>query len=60
MWFNKDTVANKGHNYQASNVRGVYDGPLMCETKSLNNKEADKFQSDEGWKVVKKTRGKKV
>jgi cold shock CspA family protein len=60
VWFNKDTVANKGHNYQASNVRGVYDGPLMCETKSLNNKEADKFQSDEGWKVVKKTRGKKV
>jgi cold shock CspA family protein len=60
VWFNKDTVANKDHDYQASNVTGVYGGLLMCETKSLNNKEGDKPQSDEGWNVVKKTRGKKV
>jgi cold shock CspA family protein len=59
VWFNKDTVENKAHDYQASNVRGVYNGPLMCETKQLNNKEAEKSHSGEGWSVVKKTKSKK-
>ena len=55
--FNKETVANKEHEYQASNVRGMCEGPLMCETRFLNSKEED------GWKVVKKkrvSRGKNV
>ena len=67
VWFNKETVANKVHNYQASNVRGVCEGPLMCETRSLNNKVVGakdndaKGDSEDGWKVAgKKSRGKKV
>jgi cold shock CspA family protein len=51
VWFNTETVANKTHEVQASNVRGVYDGPLMCETRTLNTKEED------GWKSVKRTKG---
>ena len=29
-------VANSKHEYQASNIRGIYDGPLMCETQNEN------------------------
>jgi len=60
VWFNKETVANKEHDYQASNVRGVCEGPLMCETRRANNKDDDANVND-GWKVAgKKSRGKKV
>ena len=58
VWFNKEEVCNKEHNYQASNVRGVCEGPLMCETRQMNNKD-DKTDTKggNGWNVVPNKRG---
>lgn len=34
--FNIDKMANKDHEIQATNITGILDGMLMCETRFLN------------------------
>lgn len=36
------TVENKEHDKQAVNVRGIYNGDLLCETRALNKPRNDK------------------
>jgi CspA family cold shock protein len=48
------------HKIQAGNVRGIGDGPLMCETRYENRKEGGKEEivekEGEKWKYVQEKR----
>ena len=46
----KEVTENSKHKYQATNVRGLFDGPLMCETRH-NRSKSQTSNSDE-WQTV--------
>lgn len=39
VWFNKEELQNDRHKYKATQVRGVSEGLLMCETRALSSSE---------------------
>lgn len=43
------------HEFSASNVRGICNGPLMCETR-LQHREENLKHKDTDWETTKKTR----
>ena len=45
--FNLSKSDNSEHEWQAVDVKGVRDGPLMCETRFLNRQEREQHQDDE-------------
>ena len=48
-----DSDSNSTHKYQASNVRGVCGGKLMCETR---NEQRDTREPRESWQTVPERR----
>ena len=48
---------NNDHEWQAVNVRGVRNGPLMCETRFLNRQERE--QSDDGERRQQRSGGRR-
>jgi VCBS repeat-containing protein len=55
-------VSDNTHQYQAVDISGVKNGPIMCESKNLshrNNKEkVDRYDSDSGFVRVQNKRNR--
>ena len=57
VWFNVEKPDSGQYEYNATNVRGLYSGPLMCETRFTRSQT--KSGDGEEWQEIKRKRGSK-
>jgi hypothetical protein len=60
--FNLVDVSDKKHEYQANDISGVKNGPIMCESKSQSHRnergKTDHRDSDTGFVCVQSKRNR--
>lgn len=62
VWFNIETPDSGNYEYNANNVTGVHNGPLMCETRYVRSQtKPNTNDNDDGeeWQEIKRKRRSK-
>jgi CspA family cold shock protein len=53
-------VSSDTHKYQAIDVGGVKNGPIMCESKNINDKKISNYNDNNGFIRVEKKKVKRL